>query len=139
MALAVSSLVRRNMKHVPQYVAADAVSIDKPFSLDLEPGEELVGWYRNPPPYEDSVIVFTSTSIVSLERDMAVRIRLADIVDYQTPDSKTDADGVRIRTVDGIRFVRMVGHHGPSGMHSDVFCLVPILHSVIRAGSGRGA
>src|SRR6187549_3161171 len=125
-----TSLVRRYMKHTPNYHSADLEGIGEPSLIpELEEGESLVGWYQNPAPYREHLLFFTSTSILSQDPSQTTRVRAEDIVNYHDPLSKTEALGVQLETKQGPRFIRIAGHHGPR--YSDAFCLVPLLHAML--------
>jgi hypothetical protein len=102
-----------------------------PLPLSLDPGEVLVGWYRNPPPWEATIVIFTSLAVYVAEDGRLTRTALEAIVDYQTPADKVSATGVRIRTADGFRFIRMAGRYGPDGKFGDVFNFINILHVLV--------
>lgn len=125
-----TSLVRRYMKYTDNYHdVRSRRTADTSRLPTLEEGEELVGWYQNPEPYEGSVLYFTSTSIISQEPEQTSRVRAEDIVGFDVPDSKTEALGVHLQTKEGQRFIRIAGHHGRS--YSDAFCLIPLVHAMI--------
>ena len=125
MALAFYSVVRRHMKRTGRYFEPGGET-PPPDLPDLESGESLLGWYRNPEPWVDSVIVFTDKAIYSVEGHV-VRIALTDIIDYESPKSKTDVTGVRVQTRDGFRFLRASGSFGPHGNQKDAFSLIMVL------------
>jgi hypothetical protein len=103
-----------------------------PFPLDVG-AESVVGWYKNPAPWEHTHIVFTEEAIYVFEAATRVRIGFGEIVGYELPESKTDSTGVHIRTKDGIRFVRIGGRSGPGGKFSDAFAFVGLLHAFLGA------
>jgi len=137
MVLALYSVVRRHMKRTGRYFepGGEAKPPDLPGS---DPGESLIGWYRNPEPWTDSVIVFTDKAIYSVEGGQVVRIAVADIVDYEYPKSKTDVTGVRVRTRDGFRFLRASGSFGPHGNQKDAFSLIMVLGVLAAQQKKRG-
>ena len=98
-----------------------------PLLLSLDPGEEVVGWYRNPPPWAGTVVIFTSLAVYVGEDGHFTRTALQEIVDYELPKDKVGVMGVRIRSTDGFCFVRMAGRYGPLGKFGDVFNLIMIL------------
>jgi hypothetical protein len=125
-----TSLVRRHMKHTPNYhPVGPGNEMDESMLPALEQGEVLVGWYQNPPPHEGCVVYFTSTSIISREPELTSRVRVEDIMYFHPPDTKTGTLGVYLETKEGVRFIRMEGHHGRH--HSDAFCLVPMIHAML--------
>ncbi|WP_257457575.1 hypothetical protein [Archangium lipolyticum] len=136
MALMIAALIRRNMKESTAFKVSDGHSA-APLSMELPAGESLVGWYKNPPPWEESLVAFTDKAIYALEKQQIVRIALDDIIDCESPPSKNEAVGVRVRTRDGFRFIRMAGSRGPQGKFKDVFDLLMILKVIIEANQRR--
>jgi len=104
-----------------------------PLELALAPGESAIGWYRNPPPWEHDLIVFTSEAIYLVTDDKVERVLLNDIVDYESPKSKENVQGLRVRTKDGFRFIRIAGSFGPNGNRKDAFSLGMVLLTLVRA------
>jgi len=119
--------------------AADAFSDARGASLQIpfDAEEQLVGWYRNPSPWEESWVVFTDTAIYHGFPDRWDRIPFREVAHCEVPESKSDSTGVRLRTKDGIRFVRIAGRSGPQGRFSDAFMLVNLLRIVVRANLQR--
>jgi hypothetical protein len=99
--------------------------------LSLSPSEAIVGWYRNPAPWQDVFIVFTSEAFYLADGGQIDRIAVADIVGYEAPKSKTDVTGVRVLTKDGFRFVRIAGSFGPAGNQKDAYSFVMIVRALI--------
>ena len=87
MTLLTYSVVRRHMKNTSGFTLCDEGS-RPPLNLRLADGESVIGWYRNPTPWESSLLVFTSTAIWTVEGGAAERIALADIVGYESPGTK---------------------------------------------------
>jgi hypothetical protein len=100
---------------------------EAPIIPDIPLGEGLLGWYRNPEPWDACTIIFTDKAIYSVDDGQIVRIAIADIIDYEFPKSKTEVTGVRVRTRDGFRFLRAAGSFGPEGNQKDAFCLIAVL------------
>jgi hypothetical protein len=134
-ALAMASLIRRQLRHAEAFVEGDGKR--PPFALDTE-DERIVGWYNNPKPWDGTYVVFTTRAIQVSEGSSWMRIAFDDVVDYVLPSSKSDATGVRVVTRDGFRFIRFAGRSGPAGVHSDAFALVGLLHAFIGATRPRG-
>jgi len=107
-----------------------------PIEIPLEEGEEVIGWYRNPPPWEGSVLLFTSKAIWTAEGSRTERIALRDIADYESPETTVDVTGMRVRTRDGFRFMRIAGSYGPSGKYKDFLALMMVLRAVINSDAG---
>jgi hypothetical protein len=126
MALALYSVVRRHMKHTGRYFEPGGEP-RSPKLPGLGPGESLIGWYENPDPWAHSIIVFTDQAIHSVEGEQIVRIATTDIVGHESPQSKSDVTGVRVRTRDGFRFLRAAGSFGPHGKYKDAFSLIMVL------------
>jgi hypothetical protein len=99
--------------------------------VDLDAGEVMVGCYQNPPPWEQSQIIFTDVSLHVLDSEKSMKVRWSDIVDYEPPDPVGRPDGVRLQTRDGIRFVRIAGAYGPDGKFRDAFSLAMVLRSLL--------
>lgn len=130
MALVVSSVVRRHMKRTESFEVPSETR-QPPVILDLASGEELVGWYTNPFPSGASYIVFTNVAIMVLEGERRERLLLSDIVSYELPESKTDANEVSVTTACGRTSVPIRGRHGPANRYSDAWNLVQVLHTLI--------
>src|SRR5262249_39927842 len=118
MSLNTPSLVRRHMKRSPTFIPCDDLA-SLPLPLSLAPGEVLVGWYRNPPPWQTTIIIFTSLAVYVAEDGCLTRTALDEIIEYETPVDKVNVTGVRIRTAGGFRFIRMAGRYGPHGEFGD--------------------
>jgi hypothetical protein len=110
-----------------------------PARLSLAPDESVIGWYRNPSPWEHNLIIFTSAALYLVDDERVERVALEDIVDYETPKSKTDMTGVRVKTRDGFRFVRIAGSFGPNGNQKDAYSLIMILQVLAHANRERPA
>lgn len=97
-----------------------------PFVFDMEMGEELIGWYRNPPPFEQPLI-FTTHAIYGIEAGHVIKILWPDIFDYELPAAEGDFSGVKIRARTGAHFLRMAGGYGIEGKGKDVFDFIEVL------------
>jgi hypothetical protein len=132
MPVLVYSVVRRHMKRTGRFVVFDTgCPIPTPVHVSMLPGETMVGWYRNPPPWENCWVVFTSEAIYMVDETRVERLALSEIVDYEEPRSKVDATGVRVRTRHGFRFVRIAGCHGPGGQFKDVYNFIMAIRGLI--------
>ena len=132
MPVLVYSVVRRHMKRTSpgaftRYEEAGA----PPLEVALSPGETVVGWYRNPTPWEDALIIFTSEAFYVVDGGRVDRVAVADIIGYEDPKSKTDVTGVRVLTRDGFRFVRIAGSFGPSGNRKDAYSFIMVVRALI--------
>lgn len=121
MALVTYSVVRRHMKQTSGFTLSDG-SNPPPVTLDLGEGESLIGWYRNPPPWEGSLLVFTSNAIWTVERGVTERVRLADIVGYESPGDERGSDRPASPNTRRFRFMRVAGSFGPFGKYKDFIC-----------------
>lgn len=130
MALVFYSVVRRYMKHTPRFTRVDEQN-PLPFELALAEGETAVGWYRNPPPHEDSVLVFTSNAIWVGEKATFTRVATSDIVGLQSPRRKEGVEGLLVFSKRGPLFMRASGSYGPYGNCKDFISLMSILRAVI--------
>lgn len=128
MTLVMSSVIRRHLKDAEGYVDARkaAPPIQHAFGA-----EEIVGWYRNPAPWEESYVVFTTAALHMNDGAHWRRIRFNDIMHYEMPESKGQSLGIRLRTHDGIAFIRFAGRSGPGGKFSDAFALIGLLRAVV--------
>lgn len=130
-SLNTASLIRRNMKQSPTFVRCDDRA-GLPVPLSLGQDEVLVGWYANPPPWETTLVIFTSLAVYVAEGGRILhRTALDEIVEYETPTDKVSVTGVRVRTADGFSFVRMAGRYGPDGKYGDVFNFIMILQVLV--------
>jgi hypothetical protein len=124
------SVVLRYLKRSPYFRRADAELATEPI-MDVPVGEVVVGTYQNPSPWEQCQIVFTDVAMHLLDSEKRSEIRWSEIVDYETLDPSGNLDGVRLRTRDGIRFVRIAGAYGPDGKFRDAFNLAMVLRSLL--------
>lgn len=133
MAGPVDSIVRRNMKHTSagSFLSQTADLERLKGGLELEEGEELVGLYRNPIPWAESLIVFSSMALYAVEGQRTLRIPLKEIIGYESPEEKGCVTGVRVLTKDGSRFVRVAGTFGPNGNRKDAFAFIMTLRGLI--------
>jgi len=94
MRLNMSVLIRRHMKRSPTFVLCETVA-DLPVSVSPGSDEAVVGWYENPSPWEDTVVVFTSLAIYVAEKGRIVRTPFEEILGYETPKDNLTVTGVR--------------------------------------------
>jgi hypothetical protein len=106
-----------------------------PAELALAEGEFVIGSYRNPEPWEGSMLVFTSSAIWTIEGGTSERIALKDIVGYESPGTKDGVTGLRVRTNDGFRFLRAAGTYGPYGKYKDFIALMRVLRAVTNSSA----
>lgn len=132
MALLMYSVIRRHLKSAERYVRIESDPI--PIEFDSQ-GEEVVGWYQNPPPFEDEYVVFTTAAVHARSPAGWVRVSFDEIVGYEAPESKEESSGVRIRTRSGTGFIRFAGRSGPGGKFSDAFSLAGLLRVVVLTNS----
>jgi hypothetical protein len=130
MAVVVYSVVRRHMKRTSGFTVHDG-DTPPPASFALGPEETIIGWYRNPPPWEGNLIVFTSKALYFVEDDRVERVGLNELVGYEDPESKTDITGVRILTKSGFRFVRIAGCFGPNGNRKDAYSFIMVVRALV--------
>ena len=132
MAVLVYSVVRRHMKKTSPgaFTVADA-TMETPAKLALGPGESVIGWYRNPPPWEQQVIVFTSEAFYLVDDGQVERLPITDLTGYESPKSKTDVTGIRVLTKNGFHFVRIAGCHGPNGNYKDAFSFIMVVRALV--------
>lgn len=97
----------------------------------VQSGESLVGIYRNPPPWEHTLIAFTDKSICIIDSENCERIPIEDIIDYEQPVSKVDVTGVHVLTRGGPRFVRVAGRFGPHGNQKDAFNFINMIRGLL--------
>lgn len=134
MTLLVYSLVRRHMKRTsPNAFTEFDGKAEPPAELLLAADETIIGWYRNPRPWEECLVIFTSEAFYVVNQGRIERLGLSEVVDYETPKSTTDVTGVRIMTKDGFRFIRIAGSFGPNGNQKDAYCFIMILHALAHA------
>ena len=131
MAFALSSVIRRHMKRTTRYFEPDGVA-QVPAVTGMSHGDEILGWYRNPSPWENSVIVFTDKAIYSMDGEVVARTDIQEIIDYNLPKSKVEVTGLRVRTRDGFRFLRASGSFGPRENFKDAFCLIQVIRAIAR-------
>jgi hypothetical protein len=108
MALLLYSVIRRHMKATGRY-CEPTEEREPPCTSEIRLDESLLGWYRNPDPWQKCVLLFTDKAIYSVDEWPTTRIAIEDIIDYEFPKPKTDVTGVRIRTRDGFLLSSRVG------------------------------
>jgi hypothetical protein len=123
------SVVLRNMKRSPHFHRGDDGPSARVVPLDSD--EAVVGTYENPSPWERNQVVFTDDGLYLIGDAQTVKVRWSDIVDYETLDPAGNVDGVRLRTRDGIRFVRIAGAYGPDAKFRDAFNFAMVLRSLL--------
>jgi hypothetical protein len=133
-ALVFYSVVRRYMKHTPRFTRVDEQN-PLPFELALVEGESVVGWYRNPPPHEESVLVFTSTAIWIGEAGAFERIDIRDIVSVELPSKRPGVEGLSVETARGYRFMRASGSFGPFGNSKDYISLQMVVQAIVHGST----
>ncbi len=132
MAVLVYSVVRRHMKRTsPGAFTRYEEGAVLPVDVSPGPGETIVGWYRNPAPWQDAFIVFTSEAFYVVDGGRIDRIAVADMIGCEDPKSKSDVTGVRVLTKDGFRFVRIAGSFGPSGNQKDAYSFIMVVRAVL--------
>lgn len=131
MALLMVSLIRRHMKQADSFTVCQEEE-SPPFALDVGV-ERIVGWYDNPEPWKCSRVIFTDGAIYVDDGSSVMRVGFNEITGYELPASKTDSTGVRVRTKDGFRFVRIAGRSGPYGKFSDAFTFVQLVRAYLGA------
>lgn len=137
MSLLFDSVVRRHMKPSNAFLLpGQGESLP---AVPLSGDEVIIGYYRNPPPWEQSFIVFTSSAIWTVEGARSHRIALTEIVGYEGPKSKEGTTGLRLRTEGGFHFVRIAGAHGPNGKYKDFIALEMIIRAVVMATRRSGS
>jgi hypothetical protein len=136
MALNMSSLIGRHLRHAEGYVRF-VEGRGLPVDLDCR-GERVIGWYQNPPPFESECVVFSEVAVYISSPMGWVRASFDDIEDYELPEDKANTPGVRIRTRGGIGFIRFAGRSGLNRRYSDAFSLVQVLHMVVLVNRRKG-
>ncbi len=125
MALVLYSVLRRHMKPTGRYFEPRA-DLPAPPVMGLPSGETVLGWYENPEPWQESLLIFTDNAIYSINGSEIVRIGIDEIVGYDMPSKTTDVTGVRVRTRDGFRFLRIAGSHRAKGKTKDALERIPV-------------
>ena len=127
-----SSVVRRHMKRTsPGAFTPSDHKEQLPVALSLTNDESVIGWYRNPPPWETCLIVFTSEAFYIIDAEHVDRVTWDSLVGYENPESKADVTGIRVLTNDGFRFVRVAGSFGPHGHQKDAYSFLMIVRALI--------
>ncbi len=134
MTLLVASVVRRHLKNTRGFTLSEG-DTKPPAELALAPGEALIGWYRNPPPWEHSLLVFTSEGIWTVDGAGGACLAWRDITDYESPGTNEGVTGIRVRTRDGFRLMRIAGAYGPDDKYKDFIGLVEIVRAVARSSA----
>lgn len=124
------------MKQAAGFVAAaseDSLPSEHP---ELGPGESLIGWYTNPPPYESFRVFFTTKAIVVVAPDTTLRIPLREITAWQTEEPKDEATGVTVEASGRRHFIPFAGRRGPGGKFMDAFDLATMLNVIVHTSPG---
>jgi hypothetical protein len=133
-ALVFYSVVRRYMKRTPGFTLVSEQN-PLPFKLALIEGETAVGWYRNPPPHENSVLVFTSNAIWIGEAGEFERIDIRDIISVELPSKRPGVKGLSVETTRGYRFMRASGSFGPFGNSKDYISLQMVVQAIVHGST----
>ena len=128
MSLNVHSVIRRYMKDTSGFTLSDGTPV--PVTLAFADGEAVIGWYRNPPPWERSLLVFTSKAIWTADDERTDRIPLAEITGFESPRTKQEVSGLSVTTRAGVRVLRCAGSYGPHGKYKDFLGLMMVLRAV---------
>jgi hypothetical protein len=130
MDLDMAFLLRRYFgRECPEHYRKLGEGVPCEWSSLVEKGEVVLGEYRNPPPFERTTIVFTEAAIYSFG-DPPVRIPVDAVLDFESPADKVTISGLRIRTRDGHRFVRVAGPQPPRGNVKDAFMLAMLVMGI---------
>jgi hypothetical protein len=132
--LLTDSVVRRHMKGTSNFTLLEKGS-SAPFHLPLDLDEAIIGWYRNPEPWQGSLLIFTSNAIWITEGEKLERVAMRTIVGYEDPETKVGVTGLRVRTSDGFRFMRVAGSYGPAGKYKDFIGLMMVIRAIINSAS----
>lgn len=131
----VTALVRRHLRDVPGYVFTQDLGA-LPVAVALRDGEGVAGWYRNPPPHEDEVVVFTTRAMRLWSAGQERTIELDDLRATDVDGTKTTSTGLHVMTTRGRDFIRFAGRHGEHAAKADAFRLLSIVHAFTRAFDG---
>ncbi|MHB8420969.1 MAG: hypothetical protein ACYDCL_23100 [Myxococcales bacterium] len=140
MALPMSAVIRRRFKQSKCFFPYTGGIL--PLEFDAR-GEQVVGWYRNPPPLEREYIVLTTTALHYRQDRGWVRLSW-DAISKQDWTSETKRS-VTIRLWDDTGHehqLRLNGRFGAGGRFLDSFSLRQVIHAVISAklrAQGRAA
>jgi len=126
----IRSLVRRHMRDTGAFTPAES-TMHAPVVVNLDLGEELIGWYRNPPPWEQEFVLFTTDAIICADTMGTVRIPISRIVDYDTPTKEPAPTQLWVRTRDETYRIRIAGSHGPQNRFKDIFSLTMLIQALI--------
>ncbi len=129
------SLVLRHMRDSTALTRA-APNVEPPVAVHVEPGEELVGWYQNPPPWEHEVIVFTTDAFICVDGVDVKRIAYADVVDYESPKKLPPQRSLTVHTRSGVHVVRIAGLHPVQPQ--DNFCLLQLVNALAKIAEAAG-
>lgn len=123
MTIPIRSLILGEMRVCAGFSAA---SDDTPPPVEAHVDGELVGWYQNPEPWPDSIVLFSTEGIVNVEGGGTRRLRFDEMVGLSLP--KAMPEGVAVKTNEGDVFVRMIGWYGPENKYLDAYVLVRVLN-----------
>jgi hypothetical protein len=117
------------MKHAEGFVRS-AAPPDLGQTAEIPADEGVIGWYRNPAPFDDCYLVFSTDALFLVNSSSTTRVAWKDILGYESPELKGTVTGVTIRTRAGALFVPIAGSHGPGGKFKDAFSLVMVLQGI---------
>lgn len=126
----IASIICRNLRGANGFYVISA-SDSLPVEVELRQNEEVVGCYRNPPPWEDCVLVFTTRALLSIQAKQREGIELDDIVGYEEPRSKVDVTGIRVLTKTGFQFIRIAGQGGAHEQYRDAYRLIMMIRAIM--------
>jgi hypothetical protein len=130
MTIPMASLIVRHLRPCARFLrSTDKLAPQVPACVADFIEEDVVGWYTNPGAALD-VLVFTEQAMHLCGPAGTTTVPWRNIIGYDVPAEKRNAEGVKIRTVEGSVYVRMAGRNGPDGRFSDAFCLVMLLHAL---------
>lgn len=137
MSLLIGSVIRRHLKPTGRYSESTPTQ-EVVVPLDNIPSEErVIGWYKNPEPWDDVMIGFTEHSILNVEGGRVSRILFDDILGYDTPDEKSSSTGIVLRTRNGSHYLRFAGGSGTDLRYRDTFRLIAILRTILFANESQ--
>lgn len=124
---ATDSIVRRHMKRTGRFITFEEAQT-APVAMPAE--ERIIGWYKNPPPWENELVLFTWSAIWISDGFRLVRLPIDELAGYQEPTSKADLVGVSVRMRGGdTHFVRVGGTR--DGNVKDAFDFIMALRGLI--------
>lgn len=124
------SVILRHMRDAGGFVRA-APDLAAPLEVALGDGEVVVGWFRNPPPFAEHVIVFTDAAMLAGTPASHRRIGYAEIRSIAYPRKTPNDWQLALETTGGLAALVIGGATRPGSNALNAYCLAAALRCLI--------